>query len=167
MHIAFENQKFFKFDCDKSDSYTYIFSTYLKHKSIVAYIEGFILESGIRKLYNESIINDAFNVLAMKEELSVYGKLSTDNWIEQGASLRNKLEIDMMQHYERLILVLKGKKIDEITQDIIKIIENGDHYFISPNCWTIKPEFYEKLKLDPIEQIALCVSNQNFVVRKY
>ena len=175
-----QNQKCVSYNCDKPSDYKKEIGTYLHHKKVIMNIENFMEESDIKNLYTESVMNDAFNILDMKKILSTYGELDIDTWIVYGSGLTKQLEIQMVQYYEQLMLTLKGKNIKEVIKDIEIRIKNCGYGFYGergyyghrvhashvclPYGWTIRPEFYDKVKLDSIEKLALCISKQEITI---
>ncbi len=181
MHVPNECRsfKYASNECNKPTEYKKEVDIYLHHKSIVADIEKFITDSSIDNIYHELVINDIFNILAIKKVLQVYGQVPIDTWIEHGIKLTKELENQMMQYYEQLMFTLKGKKIDAIINGIIIRMKNNEYCFQGgfghrvrayaynfnfPYQWTVRPEFYDKVKLDSIEKIALRVSKQEFTI---
>lgn len=144
-----------------------IFGAYIKHKSIIEYIENYVVETGIHNLCNESLVNDLFSLSVMKKQFSAYDELSTSSWINQGSELVKKLESDMVPHYEQFILTVKGKNIDDIMRNIVEIIGKMDYLRTGTHIYTLTCEWYEELEyiLDPIEKLALHLSKYEIYVK--
>ncbi len=88
-----------------------IFNTYSFHKLIIEDIEKFITYLEMNKFYQESIINNMFKLLELKNILCKYGQISFDDFTEQDNELSKKLDNKMIQYYRHIILIFTGEDI--------------------------------------------------------
>ena len=166
-----------KSNCDNKYDYKKEIDTYLHRKQIIIQIEKCMTDIGIENLYDKTIIDSVFNVQKMKEVLRMHGEINIDTWIEYGKELTGELDNQMMQYYEQIMLTLKGKHIEEVIDDIISRIKDSKYCFQGgtghtvrayhlklPHHWVVRPEFYNIVKFDPIEKLALFIKKEQITI---
>lgn len=163
--------------CDNKYDYKKEIDIYLHHKQIIVLIEKIIVDTGIENLYHKTIIDSVFNVDEMKEILRTHGEIKIDTWIDYGKELTGGLDNQMTQYYDKIMLILKGKHIEEVINDVVLRIKDSKYCFQGgkghtihayhlnlPHHWVVRPEFYDIVKFDPIEKLALFIKKEKIEI---
>lgn len=146
---------------------------YYFHKNILCEIEKIIVNLNL--LYSEDIIEEILEFQSAKSILENYENQTLKEFINSGDKLVTKLEDNMKNYYEKLMYKFKNKTVYEITQEVkYRLLNNeycfrpyiaGKHYYFVESSdlflgdWAIKPEFYDVVKPDFIEKIALMIDD--------
>jgi hypothetical protein len=152
------------------------------------------IDTYLRHYYwHESIISDIEKLIGpidmindMKAILSKYDVIKIPDFHLQSDNLIKLLEQELNQIYDKFMISLKGFTADVIVDNIFKRLDNDTYCFsggfghsiycpteipneglkskISYSHWCVRPEYYNLVKPDAVENIALKIDKKHLVI---